>query len=93
MVTLGDVLGGALRAAAALPASLADDIAAAHLDPEQFARQAVARFERQASPDDWTTLMSRLPSAEDPAATCLEFMVRWSLAQAMSSRAPSGGEP
>lgn len=76
---LGDLLGGALRASAALPQPLADEIRARQAEPEQFVRQCVARFERQATPEDWTTLMSRLPGAADPGTACLEFMVRWGL--------------
>lgn len=79
MVTLGDLLAQAEGAAAALPPALAHEIEAAGSQPEAFARMAVSRFERQASPEDWVNLMSRLSGAADPAQACLEFMVRWSL--------------
>ena len=76
---LGDLLAHAHGAAAALSPELAKDIEAAGEQPEAFARLAVPRFERHASPEDWVNLMSRVSGAADPAQACLEFMVRWSL--------------
>ncbi|WBY02503.1 hypothetical protein PE066_02920 [Ramlibacter tataouinensis] len=76
---LGDLLAHAEGAAAALPSALAHEIEAAGSQPEAFARLAVSRFERHASPEDWVNLMSRVSGAADPAQACLEFMVRWSL--------------
>ena len=76
---LGDLLARAHGAAAALSPELVKEIEAAGEQPEAFARLAVARFERHASPEDWVNLMSRLSGAADPALACLESMVRWSL--------------
>lgn len=88
---LGDLLGHAQGAGAVLPEALAREIEAAGSDPAAFARIAVSRFERHASPEDWVNLMSRLPGAADPAEACLEFMVRWSLRR--TQPAPVQEEP
>ena len=90
---LGDLLGHAQGAGAVLPEPLAREIEAAGSEPAAFARIAVSRFERHASPEDWVELMSRLPGAADPAEACLEFMVRWSLRRAQPAPAPAQEEP
>ena len=87
---LGDLLGHAQGVAAALPAPLARDIEASGAEPASFARLAVSRFERHASPEDWVNLMSRLSGAADPAQACLEFMVRWSLRAAQAAARQEG---
>jgi len=93
VVMLGDLLGQAQGAEAVLPARLVREIEAAGAEPAAFARLAVSRFERHASPEDWVELMSRLPGADDPAEACLEFMVRWSLRRAPPAPAPAQEEP
>lgn len=89
MLTLGDILGLTRRSAAALEhVDLPEDLrrrmhaaaAAEHDTPERLVRVAVAEFAREASPTEWSTLMSRLRDASDPAATCLEAMIERRLA-------------
>jgi hypothetical protein len=90
MLTLGDILGLARRSAAdldrvALPQPLierAKEAAAREeLSPPGFVRAAVAEFSRNAHPDEWTQLMTRLRDCEDPGAVCLEMMVERRLAR------------
>ena len=76
---LGDVLAAARRAAAVLDPALSGEIAAASQAPDAFARTAVVEFERHASEEDWTTLLSAIRNAELPGTACLEAMVRWKL--------------
>lgn len=90
MLMLGELLAGG-HALRALPPELAEAIAAFPGPPEEFTRQAVLRFERQAPPEAWTTLMSRLASAADPGAACLEHIVRWNLQAAVPG--PPGAQP
>lgn len=87
---LGELLASAGRASAALPPALRDELARQPGGAEQAARQAVAAFERGASPDDWARLMGLLHGADDPGATCLETMVRWRYGPA---GVPSQGDP
>ena len=74
---LGDILREARAAAAVLETELRERIEAAGHAPGAFARAAVMSFERQASEEDWASLMSAIRSAPDPGKACLETMVRW----------------
>lgn len=76
---LGDLLAEARSASAMLEPALRDELARLNHDPERFARTAVADFERFASAEDWTTLLSLLRRSDDPALACVEAMVRWRL--------------
>ena len=89
-MTLGDLLGAAERAAgngdaAALlesPALLAAVAAAAAregTDPDSYIAFVVRRFERDASPDDWVSLMGAASRESDPGKACLQRMVQWAL--------------
>lgn len=86
---LGDVLAAAHRAAALLDPALRRAIEAARHEPAEFARAAVAAFEREASEEDWATLMSTIRSAELPGTACLEAMVRWQLQRLPPDPAPN----
>lgn len=90
MLTLGDILGLARRSAAqldrvALPEALVGRARAAAagegLTPHGFVRAAVAEFSRNAHPDEWTQLMTRLRECDDPGAACLEAMIERRLAR------------
>ena len=50
------------------------------LSPQGFVRAAVGEFSRNADPDEWTLLMTRLRDCDDPAAACLEMMIERRLA-------------
>lgn len=73
---LGDLLLDARRAAVLLDAALLGHIEATGQSPEAFARSAVVSFERTASAEEWTSLLSRLQQSEDPGGVCLDMMVR-----------------
>lgn len=84
MLTLGDILALTRRSAGALVSvRLSEDLrrrlqaaAAAEGDtPSTLARAAVAEFAAEASPREWSALMSRLRECGDPAAVCLEVML------------------
>lgn len=76
---LGQILAEARNAASALPPELRDEIERRGESPALFARIAVSDFERLASEEDWTTLVSAIRNSDDPGATCLDAMVRWRL--------------
>lgn len=91
-MTLGDLLSAAERAAgngdvAALldsPSLLAGVAAAAAnegTDPDSYVALAVRRFERDASPDDWVSLMGAASREADPGKACLQRMVQWALSR------------
>ena len=48
--------------------------------PQSFVRAAVGDFSRNAHPDEWTQLMTRLRECDDPGAVCLETMIERRLA-------------
>lgn len=75
---LGDILAQA-RTAALLDDALRGEIEAAGEAPEGYPARALSDFERFASEEDWATLISHIRRAEDPAAACVEAMVRWRL--------------
>lgn len=89
MLMLGDILALARKSAAdldrlALPEEL---VARAHdaaeregQSPQSFVRAAVGDFSRNAHPDEWTQLMTRLRECGDPGAVCLETMIERRLA-------------
>lgn len=89
MLMLGDILALARKSAAdldrlALPEEL---VARAHdaaeregQSPQSFVRAAVGDFSRNAHPDEWTQLMTRLRECDDPGAVCLETMIERRLA-------------
>jgi hypothetical protein len=76
MTMLGDLFRDLPRAAALLDDELLAAIARRGESPALFAKAAVLGFERDASPEDWATLVSRVQGAADPGRTCLEIMVR-----------------
>jgi hypothetical protein len=82
---LGDALNQTGLACSLLDDELIAEIEARGMAPERFARMAVLDFERRASPEDWATLMSMLRAAADPAAACLDAMVRWRLAAGLQA--------
>lgn len=47
----------------------------------EYVSGAAQRFARHASDEDWLRLMTALETSEQPAATCLTSMVRWSIAE------------
>jgi hypothetical protein len=90
MLMLGDILGLARRSAAdldrvALPEPLVarakEAAAREEMSAPGFVRAAVAEFSRNAHPDEWTQLMTRLRDCEDPGATCLGMMIERRLAR------------
>lgn len=96
---LGDILALARKSAAdldrlALPQALvvrASDAAEREgQSPQSFVRSAVGDFSRNAHPDEWTQLMTRLRECDDPGAVCLEIMIERRLAHlaAASETAP-----
>lgn len=89
MLMLGDILALARKSAAdldrlALPEPLVARARAAaereSQSPQSFVRAAVADFSRNAHPDEWTQLMTRLRGCDDPGAVCLETMIERRLA-------------
>lgn len=87
---LGDLLGeverkaGAGRAAALLDdlgllARVAAAAGRAGMDPDAFVVAAVRRFEREASGEDWVTLMGIAAAHPDPGGACLRRMVEHAL--------------
>ena len=59
----------------------------------EYASGATRRFAATASDEDWLALMTAIEVSDDPAATTLGRMVRWSLtrdAQAMAAPAAGG---
>jgi hypothetical protein len=86
---LGDLLAQASRAAAVLDPALRERLERDGAGPaEAFAQRAVRDFERHAREEDWATLVSRVRRAEDPAAACLDEMIRWRLAMPSIRTAP-----
>ncbi len=47
----------------------------------EYVSGAARRFERAASDEDWLALMTALERTDNPAATCLTNMVKWSVKQ------------
>lgn len=47
----------------------------------EYVAGATRRFSNAASDEDWLRVMTAIEKAEDPAASCLSIMVRWSLAR------------
>ena len=45
----------------------------------EYASGSVRRFSNLASDDDWLQLMGKLDGSDDPSATCLSAMLRWSV--------------
>ncbi len=98
MLMLGDILAMARKSAAnldrlALPEALvarARDAAVREAEsPQSFVRAAVGDFSRNAHPDEWTQLMTRLRDCEDPGAACLEMMIERRLAHLAAVRGDS----
>lgn len=57
--------------------------------PGDYAANAVARFSRSASDEDWLALMTALEKSDAPASTCLGNMVRWALEKDAAEIAPA----
>jgi hypothetical protein len=87
---LGDLLAQVERAdASGNAAALLDDLslltrvaavaAEEGSDPDSYVLAAVRRFERDASPDDWTSLMSDASRQADSGGACLRRIVEWAL--------------
>lgn len=87
---LGDLLAQAERVAAhgnvsalleslSLVAGVAAAAAQEGLDPEAYVARAVRRFEREASPEDWVSLMGAASGQADPGRACVQRMVQWAL--------------
>ncbi|MDT0576046.1 hypothetical protein RM533_07580 [Croceicoccus sp. F390] len=73
---------GWLAAAGPLQARALEKLAQQEdLAPARAARMAVADFSRFAGEEDWTTLISHVRVAPDPALACLGAMIDWRLAQ------------
>lgn len=49
----------------------------------EYVSGAAHRFANAGSDEDWLALTTALERSQTPAATCLETMVRWSLARDM----------
>lgn len=85
--------GGNISAALAdlpLIARVAAVAAEAGVEPDEYVLVAIRRFEREAGPDDWISLMGAASGSEDPGKTCLQRMVRWALVE--GDRAEIGNE-
>lgn len=54
----------------------------------EYVSGAAQRFARKASDEDWLALMTALERTDNPAATCLTTMVRWSIASDAKSIEP-----
>ncbi len=89
MLMLGDILALARKSTAdldrlALPEGLVARAREAAdregQSPQSFVRAAVGDFSRNAHPDEWTQLMTRLRECDDPGAACLETMIERRLA-------------
>jgi hypothetical protein len=87
---LGDLLARAEGAdATGAVAALLDDLslltrvaavaARTGLDPDHYIMAAVKRFEREASGDDWVTLMGAASRHANPGSACLRYMVERAL--------------
>ena len=72
LLSLGDIVLVAEVEAARLPH--AESVG-------EYVSGAVQRFSRLASDEDWLALMTALERSDNPAATCLGAMLRWSLAR------------
>lgn len=48
-------------------------------DVGEYVTGAVQRFANLGSSEDWLQLMTRMEKSENPAATCLAMMLRWSV--------------
>lgn len=88
LISLGDLLLVARVEAARLP----------HGETVgEYVSGAAQRFANAGSDEDWLALTTALERSHTPAATCLESMVRWSLARdldpapAVSSGCSCGG--
>lgn len=55
----------------------------------EYVSGATLRFERGASDEDWLALMTALERTDNPAATCLATMVRWSVTKDMKDLSPT----
>jgi hypothetical protein len=87
---LGDLLVKVEQAASAgQVAGLLDDLklitrvaavtAAQGTDPDAYVVAAVRRFERDATSEDWVSLMGATSRDVDPGKACLQRMVEWAL--------------
>ena len=90
MLMLGDILALARKSAGelqriGLPDELIERAVSAaereQLSPQSFVRAAVGEFSRNAHPDEWTQLMTRLRDSDDPGAACLQAMIERRLAR------------
>jgi hypothetical protein len=90
---LGDILREAREAAAVLDPALRSCIEASGETPGSFARAAVASFEREASEEDWATMISAIRRAADPGKACLDIMVRWRLERSRRRAAHNATDP
>jgi hypothetical protein len=75
--TSGDVTS--LLADLPLMARVAAVAAEDGTEPDAYVLSAVRRFERDASPDDWVSLMGALTADDDAGGACLKRIVDWSL--------------
>lgn len=96
---LGDILNELRdeKAAAAALLSLGDIKLVAEVETArqlhdeevgEYVSGAAQRFARLASDEDWLRLMTALERSEQPAATCLTDMVRWSIAHDAAAAEP-----
>jgi hypothetical protein len=94
MLMLGDILALARKSAGdldrlALPEALVARAREAAdregQSPQGFVRAAVGDFSRNAHPDEWTQLMTRLRECDDPGAVCLETMIERRLAHLVAA--------
>lgn len=87
---LGDILAQAERAGASgdvsaalgdlsLMTRVATCAADRGMEPDVYVLSAVRRFEREASPDDWTSLMGAAVANPDAGRVCLQRIVDWAL--------------
>ena len=49
------------------------------IDAESYMIAAVRKFERGASSDDWTTLISAITAGTNPGATCMKRIIEWQI--------------
>lgn len=86
MAMLGDILSDIERTSGAdgivallddlvLLAKVNEAAAQRGVDAESYVMSAVRNFEREASSEDWTTLISALAAGDNPGVTCVKRMI------------------
>lgn len=56
------------------------------MEPDSHVALIVRRFERDASPDDWVSLMGAASCDTDPGKAYLQRMVQWALGRVDANR-------